>query len=77
MATGNRMNAQEIAELMHLMGWSQVEMARELNADESTVSRWLNGIQKPSGTASKFMRRLLDEARSTKPPARKPAPQPA
>src|SRR6186713_2046724 len=44
-----------------LQGWTQVEIARQLNAAQSTISRDLEAVWKEwSRTARRTMRKLLD-----------------
>ena len=62
------MNRKEVqaalGELMALQDWSQVELARQLDASESAVCRWVKGERLPSATTRKFIRNLLAQARS-------------
>jgi DNA-binding transcriptional regulator YiaG len=57
------MKPSEILELMRLRGWSQVQLATELEVKESTVSKWLNNENPPSGPARILIRLWLVQAR--------------
>jgi DNA-binding transcriptional regulator YiaG len=63
MANGSRMNPKEIRELMRLRGWSQRELARQLQVHEASVSRWLAGDIDVQGPCRVLMRYWLIEAR--------------
>jgi DNA-binding transcriptional regulator YiaG len=67
MSRGNQMNRQEILELMQLRGWSQAELARQLELSEAAVSRWFSGIHAPTGPARILLRMWLDKARKRQP----------
>jgi len=53
----------EIRELLELRDWVYRELADELGVHLGTVQTWLDGKHTPTSAASKYMRRLLDDAR--------------
>lgn len=59
---GRFMSRKEIHELLKLTGWSQAELARQVGVTEGAVSRWFTD-RTPSGSATKSMRQLLEDAR--------------
>ena len=63
------MSVAEIRELLDLRGWTQLELARELELTGGAVTRWLTGEHKPRGPARQRLRQLLDEARREPTPA--------
>lgn len=64
--SGKSMKLTEIIELMKLQGWNQRELARRLDLNEATVSRWFKGEHHPTGPARILMRQWLSEARGKK-----------
>ena len=66
-----RMFSNEIQELLELKGWTQVQLAKELQVHESTISLWIHEERKPSNPVKILLRQWLDEARkeSRKQPA--------
>lgn len=40
-------------------GWSQLQLARRLGVQQSTVSRWESGQSRPIGVYQTFLERLL------------------
>lgn len=66
-----RMNMKEVSELMKLKGWSQADLARELEMSRAAICRWFGGEQQPTGPARILMRQWLSAAReeSRKQPA--------
>lgn len=65
MATiGSLMSKSEIRELMKLRGWTQRQLATELQVNEGTVSKWLSGDNEPMGPCRVLMRHWLIEARA-------------
>ena len=60
------MTAKEIAELMRLKGWSQAQLARELDISESSISRWFSGKQNPTGPTRILLREWLARAKGEK-----------
>jgi transcriptional regulator with XRE-family HTH domain len=61
-----RMTTKEIEELLKLKGWSQRQLADELEVTEGAVSRWVAAGRVPRGPAAKWMRTWLTEARAKK-----------
>lgn len=57
------MSLKEILELMKLKGWSQAELARQLDLSEAAVSRWFKGEHCPTGPGRILMRIWLEEAK--------------
>jgi transcriptional regulator with XRE-family HTH domain len=57
------MKPNDIRELMRLKGWTQRELARQLEVNEGAVSKWLNGGNDPMGPCRVLMRHWLIEAR--------------
>lgn len=57
------MGREEIEELINLLGWSQAQLARELDMSTAVISRWLTGERNPLGPARILMRQWLEEAR--------------
>lgn len=66
------MTKKDIQDLLDLKGWSQAELARQLDLSEAAISRWFSGQQHPTGPARILMRQWLTEAKK-KPPAKQPA----
>jgi len=58
-----RMNAEEILELLELTHWSRARLADEMDITENAVIQWLSRARKPSGPASRLLRLWLKEAR--------------
>ena len=58
-----KMTKKEIVELMRLKGWSQADLAEQMDTAESAVSRWISGISPPAGPARILMREWLERAR--------------
>lgn len=74
MTLGTRkMKLADIKELMKRKGWSQAELARQLDLSEAAISRWFSQEQNPTGPARILMRQWLDQARAE---AQSPKPQP-
>jgi DNA-binding transcriptional regulator YiaG len=66
-----RISVAEIRELLDLRDWTYRELAEQLDVHLVTVQKWIAGDFVPMGPASRFMLRLLDEARAyvkTQPP---------
>jgi len=57
-----RMTKADIEELLRIKGWSQRQLAAELDVTAGAVNRWLRGNRAIKGTASKMLRHLLREA---------------
>lgn len=55
---------EEVSAAMEELGLSRGAFAEEVGVDPTTVSRWLNGKVKITGTASKLIARLLQEHRA-------------
>ena len=60
------MSGKEINELLRLTGWSQVQLAREMEVSEAAISRWLSSDRAPLGPARVLMREWLEAARTGK-----------
>lgn len=63
MARRKSMDKKDITDLMRAKGWSQAELARQLDLSEGAVSRWMSGENQPMGPARILMRQWLDEAK--------------
>jgi len=50
--------------LLHATGWSQVELARRLEIDKSTITYWLQEKRKPDGTARYAIADMLRRAKA-------------
>jgi putative transcriptional regulator len=57
------MNAEEIKALRYRLGLSQTDFAEKVGANQSSVSRWETGEDKPVGTAIKVMQMLENQPR--------------
>lgn len=58
----DRMNTDDILELLRLKGWSKRHLALQLGLSEDAVYRWFID-RKPGGPACLIMRHWLAEAR--------------
>lgn len=58
-----RMNVKEVRELMHLKGWNQAELARQLEVTEGAVTRWFKGEHPIIGPTRILLRQWLEQAR--------------
>lgn len=61
----------DIIELMKLKGWTQAQLARELDLSEGAICRWFRGDHSPTGPTRILLRQWLTQARdeSRKQPA--------
>lgn len=55
------MRRSEIVRLMKLRGWTQRDLARNLELTSGAVSRWLSGDSVPMGPARVLMRLWLKQ----------------
>ena len=53
---------QKVKELRKKKGWSQEDLAREIDVSLSTVQRWEGKGAKPTRLARRELKRLLQEA---------------
>ncbi len=68
MTPKRRITIAEIKELMRLKGWTQAELARQLDEmDRSTIHYWLIGERRPNRFVAKIMHAMLAEARQAEP----------
>lgn len=44
-----------------LLGWTYIEMAKNLGVTPESVSRWANGVNRVPKTVTLLLRRLLEE----------------
>lgn len=59
-------SATPAARLQKASGWTQQEMAEKFNVSQSTISRWILGVNKPVGNHKALMKSLLDQFGRTK-----------
>ncbi len=53
------MTDQEFSEALAVLGWKQSDLARRLDLDKNTPSRWANGKTPVPGWAAEYMRAML------------------
>lgn len=61
------MKPQEIRRLLKIKNWSQNELARQLDMDPATVSRWVQGKVEPPGAVSVLLHLWLEGKAPTRP----------
>jgi DNA-binding transcriptional regulator YiaG len=72
-ARRKQMGPAELKELLDLKGWLQLDLAREIDVSEATVSNWMKGIFSPPTATAMFLKQMLVEARAAKATAPKPS----
>ncbi len=60
------MKWKEISELLRLKGWTQAQLARELQISPAAVCRWREGDRTPGKPAVILMRQWLTQAKEKK-----------
>jgi transcriptional regulator with XRE-family HTH domain len=53
------MTADEFTTALDVLGWKQSDLARRLDLDKNTPSRWANGRTPVPGWAGEYMRAML------------------
>jgi transcriptional regulator with XRE-family HTH domain len=56
------MNPTELRELLRLKNWTQKELARQIEVNEGTVSKWLSGVNPLEGPPAILLREWLKRA---------------